>query len=435
MSPDAYRTRFGSQQTAPEQRGMTITQSASAAEILAFYGLNPSSLPYVTSASAIKVPAVAACIGFLSRTMATLPIGVFRDTKNGPEPVPGRIQTIVKAAPNSQWSSFAARVYFWQQVFGGAGRGLMAIVRDERGQPYELWPMNAEWTRVTLDVFGRKTYTVSVAGPQPVAKTFDAEDVIDVPFMLAPNTVNALSPIYLGEKAIQLALAMADYASGFFAGGGVPPLVLEGPLPQGKDAYGRALNQVSDAIDRARESDKPIFLVPPGHKLTPVGFEPQKGQMVEARLYAMQDILRVWGLPPVFAGDMSGTGFQNAEMADQNLVKHLIGQWAKALEDEMNLKLFGQMNNRRWVRHDVDSLQRGAFQTRMEGLVRSVQGGIRTPNEARRAEGLPDDSNPAADSLFMQGATVPIGTPPASAGAATQDAPVAEPAGGGTNEA
>jgi hypothetical protein len=78
----------------------------------------------------------------------------------------------------------------------------------------------------------------------------------------------------------------------------------------------------------------------------------------------------------------------------------------------MNLKLFGQMNGRRYVRHDLDSLLRGDFQTRMEGLVRSVQGGVRTPNEARLAEGMPKSSDPNADKLFMQGATVPIGTQP-----------------------
>jgi hypothetical protein len=51
------------------------------------------------------------------------------------------------------------------------------------------------------------------------------------------------------------------------------------------------------------------------------------------------------------------------------------------------------MNGRRYVRHDLDSLLRGDFKTRMDGLARSVQGSIRTPNEARRSEGLPDHPN------------------------------------------
>jgi HK97 family phage portal protein len=130
--------------------------------------------------------------------------------------------------------------------------------------------------------------------------------------------------------------------------------------------------------------------------------------MTEARNFQVIEIARAWQLPPVFLQDLSRATFSNAEQQDLHLVKHLIGQWAQALEGEMNLKLFGRMNNNRYVEHNLDGLLRGDFKSRMEGHARAVQASIRTPNEARRLENMPAHSNPKADELFIQGATVPL---------------------------
>lgn len=399
---------------AMEKRALQITQSANPEEIMAFFGLNTEKLPLVTVSSALQVPAVSAAVGFLSRAMASLPLAPFREAPKGAKAIAGRIRGLIGQAVNPEWSSFDARRYFWQMVFTH-GRGMFAILRDGDGQPNELWPLNPEWTRVTLNAFGERTYTVTAlgVGNAPLSRTYKGADIIDLPFMRAPNTVNVLSPIWLGRRAIQLALAMNDYGSGFFAGGGVPPLGVEGPLPNGPDAMRRAMQDIHRSVDEARKSSMPIAMLPPGYVLKPIGFDPQKGQMTEARLFQIQEIARVYQLPPVFLQDLSRATFQNAEQQDLQLVKHLIMQWAKALEDEMTLKLFGfnpeARGGRRYVRHDMDELLRGDFLTRMQGLGQSVQNGIRTPNEARASENLPPHSEPAADSLWIQGATVPLG--------------------------
>lgn len=393
-----------------EQRSVQITQNATREEMLAFFGMDPSRMPAVTVHSALRVPAFAAGVNFLARTLATPTLEAFRaDDKKGPQKVGGRLQTIVRDAPNPEWSSYAARVFFWQNVFL-YGRGLFAIIRLN-GQPYEMWPMSVPSVRVTMDEFGVKSYTVTSSTGEPLpGRTFSAADVIDVPFMLSPNMVNVLSPVILGEKALSLALAMQDYGGTFFAGGGVPPLALEGPLPTGNEGMQRAMADIHRSIDNARKSDKPLFPMPPGHKLTQVGYDPAKGQMTEARRLQNEEIARILGLPPIFIQDLTNLTYSNAEQQDLHLVKHLISQWCSALEQEMNLKIFGQMKANRYVRHDLDSLLRGDFATRMEGIVRSVQGAVRTPNEARLSEGLPKLDDPNADKLFMQGATVPLGT-------------------------
>jgi len=392
-----------------EQRAVQITQNATREELLAFFGVDGVRLPAVTVRSALRVPAFASGVNFLARTLATPTLEAFRETKSGPEKISGRLQVLVRDAPNPEWSSYAARVFFWQNCLLH-GRGLFAILRSG-GQPYELWPMNVPAVRITMDQFGRKTYTVTSSTGEPLpGKIFGSADVIDVPFMLDANMVSAISPVTIGEKALQLALAMQDYGSNFFAGGGVPPLALKGPMPTGDAALKRRAEDVSRAIKAAKERNEPFFDLPPDHELTQVGYDPAKGQMTEARRLQNEEIARILGVPPVFIQDLSKLTYSNAEQQDLQLVKHTVSHWCSALEQECNLKLFGQMNGRRYVRHDLDSLLRGDFKTRMEGLARSIQAAVRTPNEARRSEGLPNHPNPKADELFMQGATVELGT-------------------------
>lgn len=373
------------------------------ANFLQVYGLGDVALPSVTIDSALRVPAVLAAATFLPRSLAALPLHAYRKTKAGPEKINGGIETLIHEAPNAEWTSFKLRQYFWTQVFTG-GRGLMLIERSG-SNIVGLYPINPTHANLKRDAMGRTTYQIG-------DKVYPASDVIDVPFMLKADALSHHGPIVLGAKAIQLALAMQEYGAKFFAGGGVPPLALEGPLPQGPEAMKRAMTDIHRAIDTAKSQDKPIFPMPPGHKLTPVGFDPEKGQMTDARRFQTEEIARIYGLPPVFLQDLSHGTFSNTEQQDLHLVKHLLAQWAQALEEEMNLKLFGQRNGGRYVEHSLDGLMRGDFKTRMEGLARAIQTSILTPDEARQLENRPAKGG-GADELYMQGATVPLGSQPA----------------------
>ncbi|RUM99023.1 phage portal protein [Pseudaminobacter arsenicus] len=376
----------------------TSTIPVSSPDFLAFFGLNGVNLPNVTIDEALTVPAVAAAVAFLSRTMAALPLHAYRDGKSGAERLGGKLGTVVHDAPNDGMDSFKFRQWFWQQVFTG-GRGLAWIERAPQGVE-ALWPMDPTATSV-MRRGGKVTYTFE-------KKEYPAADVIDVPFMLKADGLQHHGPIVLASKAIQLALAMNEYGSKFFAGGGVPPLALVGPLPAGPEAIKRANDDIHRAVDAARKSDKPIVSIPAGFELKPVGLDPAKSQMVEARRYQVEEIARAFQLPPVFLQDLSHGTFSNTEQQNLLLVQHNIGQWAKALEGELNLKLFGRGRGNRYVEHNLDGLLRGDFATRMDGLTKAIQNALLTPNEARALENRPAMEH--GDVLYLQGATAPLGT-------------------------
>lgn len=384
-----------------EERAPTYSLEASGSSFLQVLNANTVTLPAVTVDTALTVPAVWAAVSFLSRTLAALPLHAYRNTNEGPVKISGGLETLIHEAPNPEWTSFKLRQYFWQQVFTG-GRGLLWIERSG-SNIVGLWPINPTSVTINRNSRGETTYKVDT-------KTFPASDIIDVPFMLKADGLAHWGPVERGAKAIQLALAMNDYGSSFFAGGGVPPLAVYGPLPAGADAMKRATADINRAITAAKEDAKPIVAMPPGYELKPIGFDPDKGQMTDGRRFQIEEIARIYNLPPVFLQDLSRATFSNSEQQDLHLVKHLIGQWAEAFEEELNLKLFGQRNGGRYCEHNLDGLLRGDFVARMNGLSQAIQNAVLTPNEARSLENRV--AMPNGDDLLIQGATVPLGSQP-----------------------
>lgn len=391
---------FQREQRASPLESPTVSLSSSSSEdLLAFFGIaaGNAALPHVTIESALEVPAVFDAVSFLSRTLASLPLHSYRKSAEGePARKDGDLQMLLNEAPNGEWSSFGWRQYMWQQVFTG-GRGTTWIERAG-ARPVALWPMDPSRTSVRRQG-GRKVYRFD-------NREYPAADVIDVPFMLKTNQLDAYGPITKGKKAIGLAIAMNDYAGTFFVGGGVPPLALEGPMPTGIDAFKRAQADIQRAIDMAKKAGTPFFGMPPGHKLEAIGVDPEKGQMTEARLFQIQEIARIYGLPPVFLQDLSSGTFSNTEQQDLQLVKHLIAHWAKAFEDELNLKIFGQRRRSQYIEHNLDGIMRGDLKSRIEALARAIQTSQLTPDEARALENRAP--KPGGDKLYIQGATVPI---------------------------
>jgi HK97 family phage portal protein len=127
--------------------------------------------------------------------------------------------------------------------------------------------------------------------------------------------------------------------------------------------------------------------------------------LIELQRFSIEQIARIYSLPPVFLQDLTHGTFSNVEQQDLHFVKHTIKRWVEQTEQEMNLKLFGR-GSQFYVKFDLDDLLRGDLKTRMEAHATSIQNGIKTPNEVRDIENLPPME--AGDDLMIQGATVPI---------------------------
>jgi len=354
----------------------------------------------VNTDTAMGVPAIWAAVNFIAGTLAGLPLHVYRKTDAGRERVTEGFGATINTAVNDEMSSFEWRKYMFEQVLTG-GRSITYIERDEGGNVRNLHPVDPNGVlverKVTSQGFPAKTYRYN-------QRIFKARDIIDLTFMLKANQLDPRGPIATNKDAIGMAIAASQYGAKAFQSGGIPPAVLQGPFQSGA-AASRASEDVAAATAKLAKEGRPIMALPLGHELKSVGFSPEQMQLIELQRFSIEQIARIYSLPPIFLQDLTRSTFTNSEQQDLHFVKHTLKRWIEQAEQEMNLKLFGRGSDQ-YVEFNVDGLLRGDFKTRMEAHATSIQNGIRTPNEVRDLENM--SARDEGNDLMIQGATVPI---------------------------
>lgn len=359
----------------------------------------------VTTQSALGCPPVWCAVNFISGTFAALPAPVYKRTNDGRDkddkhPVYWLLHDWVN---DDYLTSFAWRKLSMQNVLLH-GRSFTFIEGKKRGKITNLWPLDPH--NVTVErVNGRRQYRYRDGSKEFV---YSVDEIIDVPFMMQADNLSSFDPISTLKRSLQLTIALERYASRAFQRGGVPPLALQMPPGSSSESHNRAAADIQRSIEAGAGERKLILPMPDGHRLDKIAFNAQENQLTEARKHQLREVARMYGLPPVFLQDLEFGTFSNTEQQDLILVKHTLSQWLKCWEQELNAKLFGA-RSKSFVEFNVDGLLRGDFKTRMEGLSKGIQNSLLTPNEGRDLLNRPRSTQPDADVLHIQGATVPLG--------------------------
>ena len=384
--------------TKPEGRNVSVVQSSP--NFLEVFGIGGTAS--VSMEEALGVPAVWAAINFISGTIAGLPLHVYDKTATGKKRVKaGKAAPVVAMlhdAINDDVTSFQWRFDMFSTGVLTEGRFVTYIERDGAGRAVNLFPLPGASVKRLQN--GQKQYQERGFG----GKTYAARDVLDLTFMLKADLLGHRSPLRQCAVAIGKAVNSNEYGSKLFKNGGLPAFALQGPFGS-SNAATRAADDIAEATKEAARKGGNVLAIPVGHELKPLGANPDKMQLVETQRFAVEEIARIYSLPPTFLQDLSRATFSNSEQQDLHLVKHTIKRWLEQFEAELNLKLFGR-GSPRIAEFNLDGLLRGDYKTRMEGNSTAIQTGQLTPNEARAL----DNRAPlgGGDALLIQGATVPL---------------------------
>jgi HK97 family phage portal protein len=393
---------FGRKQ---EARSVTATQSSpNVLQVFGWQDLAVSTGEVVTIESALGVPAIWAAVNFLAGTIAGLPLKVYtKSEEEGRTAANAALSAILHDVANTEdlTSSFEWRKWWMEQALTG-GRGVTFIERNSAGRIINLWPLDAAHLTIKR-VNGRRVYDFRDGARQI---RYEASEVLDLPYMLGPDRVTHRSPIMANRETVGMAQAITKYAGQFFRNGGVPPFAVVGNF-QSPGSMQRAAEDLDAAVKKASKEARQALVLPAGLDIKPIGADAAKTQMVEAQRFVVEQIARIYSMPPVFLQDLTHGTFSNTEQQDLHLVKHTIKRFVEQIEQEINLKFFGR-GSKNYVEFSLDGLLRGDFKTRMDGYAQAIQNGILMPNEARQMENR--QAAEGGDRLMIQGATVPLAT-------------------------
>jgi hypothetical protein len=131
----------------------------------------------------------------------------------------------------------------------------------------------------------------------------------------------------------------------------------------------------------------------------------EDAEVIAALRMENEEIARTCGVPPPLVGDLSHGSLTATEPLIATWLSISLGGLLERFERGLD-RLLGLDGVNDWVDFDLSALLRTDFAARMEALTKGVQGGVLTPNDARRTEGLSPVEG--GDQAFMQRQNTPI---------------------------
>ena len=220
----------------------------------------------------------------------------------------------------------------------------------------------------------------------------DPSEVLHIPGLGFDGLVG-YSPIAMAKNAIGMAIACEEYGAKFFANGAAPGGVLEHPGTI-KDPQ-RVRESWQSTFGGSGNSNK-IAVLEEGMKYTPIGISPEQAQFLETRKFQINEIARIFRVPPHMVGDLEKSSFSNIEQQSLEFVKYTLDPWVIRWEQTLSRTLFSEDEKKEYFfKFNLEGLLRGDYASRMSGYATARQNGWMSANDIRELENL--DRIPAED--------------------------------------
>ena len=381
----------------------------------------------VTERSAMQMTAVYSCVRILAEAVAGLPLHLYKYTDDGgkEKAIDHPLYRLLHDEPNPEMSSFVFRETLMTHLLLW-GNAYAQIIRNGRNEIIALYPLMPNKMSVDRDENGHLFYTY-YRGPDEAIKnkdlavTLQPSDVLHIPGLGFDGLVG-YSPIAMAKNAIGMAIACEEFGAKFFANGAAPSGVLEHPGTI-KDPS-RVREAWQSQFGGSSNSGK-VAVLEEGMKYTPISISPEQAQFLETRKFQINEIARIFRVPPHMVGDLEKSSFSNIEQQSLEFVKYTLDPWVIRWEQSlMRALLAADEKAVYFVKFNLEGLLRGDYQSRMNGYAIGRQNGWMSANDIRELENL--DRIPAeegGDLYLINGNMLPMrnagafaNTPPNNSG-------------------
>jgi HK97 family phage portal protein len=346
---------------------------------------------FVNETSAMQTAAVYACVRVISEAIASLPLHIYRYEDNGARMIPDHhLANLLHNAPNPEMTSFIFRETLMSHLLIW-GNAYAQIVRDGSGKVIALYPLLPNKMDVFRGEDGKLYYTywrdMDERRPQEKSGgiTFRRDEVLHIPGLGFDGLVG-YSPIALARNAVGLTIATEDYGASFFRNGANPGGILEHAATVNDHD---AVRSAWEVLYRGAKNANRVAVLEDGLTFKQVSIPPEQAQFLETRKFQLNEIARIFRIPPHMIGDLEKSTFSNIEQQSMEFVRYTLEPWVVRWEQSMHQALvLPSEQNRIYIKFNMDGLLRGDYETRMKGYSIGIQNGFLSPNDVRRLEDL-----------------------------------------------
>lgn len=367
----------------------------------------------VDERTSMQLSTVYACVRLLAESVAQLPLHLYRaDGPAGQQKAEEHpLYRILYREPNPEMTSFSyfeavmTHLLLW-------GNHYSQIIRDRRGNVLGLYPLLPDLMEVDRtekgDLFYTyRAYTDETKGIKNETVTFRRDEVLHIPG-LSFNGLVGFSPIAMMRNSLGTAMAVEKYGSSFFKNGAQPSGVLMHPGVLKNPEKIR--NNWADVYGGAGNAHK-VAVLEEGMKYEAISLPPEDSQFLSTREFGVEEICRIFRVPPHLVQDLKRATFSNIEHQSIDFVVHTLDPWLVRIEKAIVKDcLVGKDKDTYFPKFNVDGLLRGDFKSRMDGYAVGISNGMMSINEARKKENMPPlSADEGGDSHIVNGTFIKLG--------------------------
>lgn len=350
-------------------------------------GLMSQSGISVTEKNVLGLSTAWRCISLLAGTTASLPIKVYKKTNKGvaEEYSTHQIYSILHDEPNYDQTAFD----FWHFMICALemrGNCYARISRNGANKIISLTPINPSNISVRRLTDGSLHYSWTEEG---TAYEGNEKDVFHVRGF-GGNALGGLSPLSVCRNVFGNAIAADGTSGDMFRNGLRPSGVLEFGAWLTDEQRKVAEDKLASKIG-VNNGGKPLILEG-GTKWSQITLTPEDAQMLQSRAFSVEEICRLFGVPPHMVGHTEKTTSWGSGLEQQTLafVQYTLRERLKRIEQAINKQLLTRQERQSgiYVQFTLEGLLRGDSKGRSEFYKTMTQIGAMTINEVRCLENL-----------------------------------------------
>jgi HK97 family phage portal protein len=358
----------------------------------------------VNEHTAMQMTAVYSCVRILAEAVAGLPLHLYKYTDSGgkEKALSHPLYFLLHDEPNPEMSSFVFRETMMTHLLLW-GNAYAQIIRNGKGEVIALYPLMPNRMSVDRDLSGDLYYSYTrYSDDAPTMKgmtaTLRPSDVFHIPGLGFDGLVG-YSPIAMAKNAIGMAIACEEYGAKFFANGAAPGGVLEHP---GTIKDPQKVRDSWNAAYQGSSNSHRVAVLEEGMKYQPIGISPEQAQFLETRKFQINEIARIFRVPPHMVGDLEKSSFSNIEQQSLEFVKYTLDPWVIRWEQTISRALLRSDEKKLYfAKFNVDGLLRGDYVSRMNGYAIARQNGWMSANDIRELENLDRISPEIGGDLYL----------------------------------
>ncbi|NSZ00871.1 phage portal protein [Agrobacterium tumefaciens] len=362
--------------------------------------------------SALNTPAVLQAVRLISETIGSLPVKLHREQAEAKEIASKHTAHKIVHKRANEWTGAGA---IRTQLTSDAliyGNGFARVVRYPDGRPFELIRLLPGTVSVMEDALGAAPpfYRVSENGG---SRQYSHTEILHIPSFLGR------SPISFGREAIGLTSVLEKHGATFFTSGARPNAIISNEKAQGGEAGATIISNMRKSFrEWMRGASADPLILDGGWKYEAPALTSTDSQYVENRLEQINEIARIFGVPPHLLFQLERATWSNAEQMGASFLQLCLRPWLDKWQEALATVLLTEIEqNDHWFEFVVDDLMRADMASRTANITALVTNRVMSPNEARAILNMPP--LPGGDELI---------NPHTTSGATPFAAPEKEPA-------